>query len=151
MKVAKDAGAKTQLLNAQEDFRFGASKVFRASEATYTATLVLSVRGKSFLLRASVVQGDVPLLLSRKVLSKLGMVYDVERHTAEFKHLDIPEYRLLTTESGHPAIPAKSSAVDGLVIPTLGMRFACYPLPSANMLQVVRSLSAQTCAYHCLQ
>ena len=48
--------------------------------------------------------GEVPLLLSRKALSRLGMVYDIENHTARFKHLGIESFNLLTTDNGHPAI-----------------------------------------------
>ena len=118
MKVAQAAGIPMQLIDCQGDFRFGASKLFRA---TYTATVLIPVgeRGdRGFLVRASVVQGEVPLLLSRRALSTLGMLYDVERHAADFKHLGISNYQLLTTENGHPAIPVNPQALQNARFPS---------------------------------
>ena len=40
-------------------------------------------------------QGEVPLLMSRGALSKLGMVYDLEGHSAQFKHLGIERFSLI--------------------------------------------------------
>ena len=51
--------------------------------------------------------GQVPLLLSRKALSTLGMFYDVEGHKADFRRSGLCDFPLLTTENGHPAIPVK--------------------------------------------
>ena len=118
MKVAQAAGVPMQLLDCQDDFRFGASKLFRA---TYTATILIPLGehgDRGFLVRASVAQGEVPLLLSRRALSTLGMLFDVERHAADFKHLDILNYQLLTTENGHPAIPVNPQALQHVRFPT---------------------------------
>ena len=70
------------------------------------------------MLRASVVQGEVPLLMSRGALSKLGMVYDLEGHSAQFKHLGIERFSLMTTDSGHPAIPVTPKCVPGMRWPS---------------------------------
>ena len=113
--MARAAGIEAQFINAQDDFRFGASKLFRA---TYTASIVMEVNGKHFVVRASVVDGEVPLLLSRRALSRLGMVYDIENHTAQFKHLGIDHFRLLATDNGHPAIQVNPSAFAGQKLPT---------------------------------
>ena len=118
MKVAQAAGVPMQLLDCQDDFRFGASKLFRA---TYTATILIPLGehgDRGFLVRASVVQGEVPLLLSRRALSTLGMLFDVERHAADFKHLNILNYQLLTTENGHPAIPVNPQALQHVRFPS---------------------------------
>ena len=101
LRLAKSAGLGTQFVNTSDDFRFGASKLFRA---TYTATILMEVGGKQFAVRAAVVDGEVPLLLSRKVLSVLGMVYDVDENTAKFKHLGVGDIALSVTDNGHPAI-----------------------------------------------
>ncbi|CAE7506765.1 GIP [Symbiodinium sp. CCMP2592] len=115
LRLAKASGIETQFLNAQDDFRFGASRLFKA---TYTASIVMEVNGKHFVVRASVVDGEVPLLLSRRALSKLGMIYDIENHTARFKHLGIDPFRLLTTDNGHPAIQVNPSAFAGQKLPS---------------------------------
>ena len=101
LKLARDAGIETQFVNTSDDFRFGASKLFRA---TYTASILIELCGKQFAVRAAVVDGEVPLLLSRRVLSALGMIYDVAENSAKFKHLGVGDITLAVTDSGHPAI-----------------------------------------------
>eukprot|EP00439_Symbiodinium_sp_Y106_P020736 s8223_g2.t1 len=78
----------------------------------------MEVNGKHFVVRASVVDGEVPLLLSRNALSRLGMIYDIENHTAQFKHLGIDHFKLLTTDNGHPAIQVNPSGFTGQKLPT---------------------------------
>ena len=56
------------------------------------------------LLRASVVHGDLPLLVSRSALAALGMVYDLDNHVADFSTVQVSGHPLLTTPSGHPAL-----------------------------------------------
>ena len=114
LKLARASGIETQFINLLDDFRFGASKLFRAN---YTASIVMEVSGKRFVVRASVVDGEVPLLLSRKALSKLGMIYDIENHTAKFKNLGVDHFSLLTTDNGHPAIQVNPSALAGQKLP----------------------------------
>ena len=115
LKLARAAGIDAQFINTQDDFRFGASRLFRAS---YTASIVMEVNGKHFVVRASVVDGEVPLLLSRNALSRLGMIYDIENHSAQFKHLGIDHFKLLTTDNDHPAIQVNPSGFTGQKLPT---------------------------------
>ena len=82
LEAAGRAGLDPQLEACEEEFRFGASRVFKA---TYAATIHFNVLGKHFAVRASIVNGEVPLLLSRKVLAGLGMIYDIAGHKASFE------------------------------------------------------------------
>ena len=75
--------------------------------------------GHYFVVRASVVDGEVPLLLSRKALSTLGMVYDIEAHSTSFKHLGVENFRLLTTDNGHPAIQVNPRPSESPKLPSL--------------------------------
>ncbi|CAE7721415.1 GIP [Symbiodinium sp. KB8] len=113
--LAKEIGVDTQFLDCHDDFRFGASRLFHAN---FSATIVIQIRDRVFMLRASVVQGEVPLLMSRSALSQLGMVYDLEGHAAQFKHLGIERFSLMTTDSGHPAIPVTPKRVPGMKWPS---------------------------------
>ncbi|CAE7806230.1 GIP, partial [Symbiodinium sp. KB8] len=115
LRLAKEIGVDTQFLDCHDDFRFGASRLFHAN---FSATIVIQIRDRVFMLRASVVQGEVPLLMSRSALSKLGMVYDLEGHAAQFKHLGIERFSLMTTDSGHPAIPVTPKRVPGMKWPS---------------------------------
>ncbi|CAE7835178.1 RE2 [Symbiodinium microadriaticum] len=114
IQTARQAGVKVEFIDAQDDFRFGASKLFRS---TYQATIHFSIGGRCFMVRAAVVQGEVPLLLSRSVLSGLGMVYDVENGTAQFRHLSIANHRLSSTETGHPAIVVRPQNIPSFHMP----------------------------------
>ena len=111
---AKRVGWEPQLIPCDDEFRFGASKLFKAN---YTATVAIQIGNKSFMVRAAVVSGDVPLLLSRHALGKLGMVYDIENHRADFKKLNIENYKLCFTSSGHPSLPVSPSKVADLPYP----------------------------------
>ncbi|CAE7777019.1 GIP [Symbiodinium sp. CCMP2592] len=111
---AKRSGWEPQLIPCDDEFRFGASKLFKAN---YTATIVIHVEDKSFMVRAAVVSGDVPLLLSRGVLARLGMIYDIENHRADFKKLNITNHKLCYTASGHPAVPVSPVQRRGLEYP----------------------------------
>ena len=51
VKVAKEAGVQGQFINSQDDFRFGASS--RLFRATFTATILIQIENKSFLVRLS--------------------------------------------------------------------------------------------------
>ncbi|CAE7541017.1 GIP, partial [Symbiodinium pilosum] len=55
----------------------------------------------------------VPLLLSRTVLGKLGMVFDIERGQADFNKVGLKGFDLHVTFSGHPAIPILPTKMDG--------------------------------------
>ena len=102
LEAARRAGLDPQLESCEEEFRFGASRVFKA---THAATIHFNVLGKHFAVRASIVNGEAPLLLSRKVLASLGMIYDITGHKASFEQLGIHDYKLRFTQTGHPALP----------------------------------------------
>ena len=110
LEAARSSGLDPQLEACEEEFRFGASRVFKA---TYAATIHFNVLGKHFAVRASIVNGEVPLLLSRKVLASLGMIYDIAGHKASFEQLGIRDYKLRFTQTGHPALPVQPSSLPG--------------------------------------
>ena len=55
--------------------------------------------------KTAIVEGDVPLLLSKKALGNMGMIFDVARNVADFTTLNLKSFPLLITETGHPALP----------------------------------------------
>ena len=58
-------------------------------------------------LLVAIVQGDVPLLLSRSALAKLGMVLNAAENRADFNALGLKGVRLVSTDTGHPALPVQ--------------------------------------------
>ena len=103
---ARRAGCEPMFLNCNEAFRFGASRVFMAS---YGVILCLQLGNKKICLKVAVVNGEVPLLVSRPALGKMGMIIDIERNQASFKHLELANMDLQITDTGHPAFPIQPS------------------------------------------
>ncbi|CAE7487299.1 RE1 [Symbiodinium sp. CCMP2592] len=95
-------GIDLDFIYETESFRFGASRVY---ESHYAAVVLLPLGNGWVALKAAVVQGEVPLLISRPALASLGMVMDVADNTADFKAVGVKQLKLENTASGHPALP----------------------------------------------
>ena len=104
LSEAKHTGMNPVFLQSKDSFKFGASKVFESSYALL-ASFVLG--NYEIVLKVAVVNGDVPLLMSRSVLGQLGMILDVAANRASFKSVQVENFPLLVTETGHPALPVK--------------------------------------------
>ena len=98
-------------VHEREAFRFGANRIY---ESSYAAVILIALGGKWIAIKAAVVHGDVPLLLSRPCLAHLGMVLDVEKNTADFRTVNVRNFALQNTSTGHPAIPVSHQ---GLTLP----------------------------------
>ena len=101
-------GTEPLFISCKEAFKFGASKVFMAA---YGVILGFEIGGHKIALRVAVVNGEVPLLVSRGALGKMGMVLDVEDNTASFKKLGVRDMALSLTDSGHPAFVVKPAVL----------------------------------------
>ena len=97
-----DNGAQPELSKECEAYKFGTGRIHYSS---FSVVLSFSLGDKVVQLRASIIPGDIPLLLSKTVLGKLGMIYDVSDGCADFTQVGLKGYKLLSTASGHPAIP----------------------------------------------
>ena len=94
-------GAEPQLHKECEAYRFGTGRIYYS---TFYVILSFELGGKIIQVRTSIINGDIPLLLSKAVLGKLGMIYDVENGRASFTKIGVQDYAMLATPSGHPAI-----------------------------------------------
>ncbi|CAE7544813.1 Faim2, partial [Symbiodinium necroappetens] len=97
----KQCNVEVPLLPEQDSFRFGASRVYHAS---YAVVVPVRLGNTWVLVRAAVVHGDLPLLISRSALASLGMIYDMDSHVADFKTVGVKSMPLEMTTSGHPAL-----------------------------------------------
>ena len=102
MNLIGDDGAQPELYRECEAYKFGTGRIHYSS---FSVILSFSLGDKVVQLRASIIPGDVPLLLSKTVLGKMGMIYDASIGCADFTHVGLTGYKLLATASGHPAIP----------------------------------------------
>ena len=98
---ADDRGEEINIVEDYERFKFGASRVH---ESHFAVWCKFGVQGKHFQVKVAIVACDVPLLFSRSVLAKLGMVYDIKRGTVDLVRLGVREMQLSTSETGHPAL-----------------------------------------------
>ncbi|CAE7751606.1 RE1 [Symbiodinium sp. CCMP2592] len=108
IEEAKRRGCEPQFLSCKEAFRFGASKVFVAG---YAIVVCFRIGKFKVALKVAVVNGEVPLLVSRPALGQLGMVMDVALNTATFKKLEVHDMELRITETGHPALPIEPASL----------------------------------------
>ena len=101
LKVTAELGYRPQFLGGRESFKFGASKIFDSK-----CSVVIAFQMGDYVLqvRTAIVEGDVPLLLSKPTLGAMGMIYDVARNRANFTSLELCDFPLSATETGHPAI-----------------------------------------------
>ena len=102
LKVTAELGYKPQFLGGRESFKFGASTIF---DSKYSVVIAFQMGDYVLQVRTAIVEGDVPLLLSKPTLGAMGMIYDVARNRANFTSLELCDFPLSATETGHPAIP----------------------------------------------
>ncbi|CAE7297819.1 unnamed protein product, partial [Symbiodinium sp. CCMP2456] len=103
-------GERPALHKENEAYRFGTGRVHVSS---FYVIVCFELGDKIVKVRTSIITGDIPLLLSKGALGKLGMVFDVENMRADFHKVGLKQFELMSTASGHPAIPivpAKASA-----------------------------------------
>ena len=98
----KDIGLTPELVRESEAFKFGTGKIHHSS---FHVVVCFKLGNKTVEMKTSVINGDVPLLMSKAALAQLGMVYDVAENTADFTRVGLRNFALITTSSGHPAIP----------------------------------------------
>ena len=94
-------GHKPLLHKECEAYCFGAGKVHYSA---FYVVLGFELGNKVVQVRTSIINGDVPLLLSR---SKLGMIYNVELGRADFAKVGLQGFELQVTTSGHSHNPCQ--------------------------------------------
>ena len=114
--LLQDHGQRPVLKKECEAYRFGTGKIHYSS---FYVIVNFELGNSVVQLRTSIIPGDIPLLLSRTVLGKLGMVFDIEGGRADFTKVGLQSYSLLTTPSGHPAIPIIPAKADLSSVPVL--------------------------------
>ncbi|CAE7603954.1 GIP, partial [Symbiodinium microadriaticum] len=98
----KGGGYDAEFIRERESFKFGAaSKIY---ESTYAAVIFIPIASRVIAVKAAVIHGDVPLLMSKPALTRLGLILDLGRSVASFHALQSGEIVLLETHSGHPAL-----------------------------------------------
>ena len=123
MNKLGDAEAKPELSKEREAYKFGTGRIHYSS---FNVVLTFVLGNSTVQLRTSIIAGDIPLLLSKTVLAKLGMVYDVEGGSADFNAVGLKGFELMVTPSGHPAaipiVPAKPAKGVSTELPAEDLR-----------------------------
>ena len=97
---ADDRGLPIEIVEEKDQFKFGASRIHPSMFAIWE---IFEVGGKLIRVKVAIVQCRVPLLFSRTVLAKLGMVYHVGAQRADLTHLGLFDLEMAVSETGHPA------------------------------------------------
>ena len=90
-----------EIVEENDDFRFGASKVVTSE---FAVRGWFAIQGRWFVVKIAIVPCAVPLLFSRPVLAKLGMKYDLAAGTVSLTALDVVGLETKISETGHPAL-----------------------------------------------
>ena len=102
LDYVKGSGYDVVFVYEKESFKFGAAS--RIYESTYAAVILVPLFDQVIAIKAAVIHGDIPLLMSKPALSRLGLVLDLGSNVATFRALQNGEIELCETSSGHPAI-----------------------------------------------
>ena len=90
---------KIRVETSSESFTFGDGNTHKSKRRI---TFPCWVGGKTADITTDIVDCKIPLLLSRKSMSKVGMIIDFSHHTATINERPI---KLKVTHSGHYALP----------------------------------------------
>ena len=88
-------------------YRFGDGDEQRGLQEVDIPVLIGSKRMK---IAVDIVDANIPLLISKPLMSEVGMVIDTKEHTLEF---DGQRHQLLTSSSGHYMIPVSEFTTPG--------------------------------------
>ena len=143
----KDIGLTPELVRESEAFKFGTGKIHHSS---FHVVVCFKLGNKAVEMKTSVINGDVPLLMSKAALAQLGMVYDVAENAADFTRVGLRNFVLITTSSGHPAIPilptGPSDGPERLIIgETHVQNGAQYTAFALSRVSCSRGLSTSSC------
>ena len=98
----KGKGIDIGFIYEKDAFRFGAAhKIY---EANYSAVILMVIGDRWIAIKAAVIHGEIPLLVSRPALAKLGLLLDLGNNTADFRAIGSGPIELMATASGHPSI-----------------------------------------------
>ena len=89
-------------------FRFGDGKPVKAISLK---TIPIRICERDIFLKTFVVENDIPLLLSKQTMMKMGMVIDMQNMVVRIKDSEIPE-QLESTDSGHVTIQISRQSKD---------------------------------------
>ncbi len=92
----KQFGLRTIEFPDTESYRFGPGPVTHSKCA---ALVPVGLRGYAFIFRISIVEGDIPLLVSHPAMSELDLSYHARSRTAYVGVVDAPLQAIMLTES----------------------------------------------------
>ena len=101
MAEAEARGVEYIFEEDTECFKFGASRVYRADFAVW---LPVCLGGSWVAIRASVVPCDVPFLVGRPAMKKLGARIDLGKECVDLCSLKAAEVPLVQAQGGRPAV-----------------------------------------------
>ena len=101
MAEAEARGVEYVFEEDSESFKFGASRVYRADFAVW---LPVCLGGSWVAIRVSVVACDVPFLVGRPAMKKLGAKIDLGNESVDLCSLRASGVPLVQAQGGHPAV-----------------------------------------------
>ena len=98
-------GLSKEELKRLNDTKKESNKVFNFGESSYKSKGVLEIpvilRERKFYLKTEILQGDIPWLIGKKTMSRMGMVIDLKRDKVEIEVLGGMRVNLREDKQGH--------------------------------------------------
>ena len=98
-----------QELERMKKTRRESNKVFKFGESVYMSKGIIEIpvimKGRKFYLRTEIVQGDVPWLMGKRTMSRMGMTIDLKRDSVQIEVLGGLAVKLREDEQGHLRLP----------------------------------------------
>ena len=104
--LPKDKLESVEVANSNSTYRFGDGKETKAVKTIKTPVII---GNKNYVMEVDVVDNEIPLLISKKSMKRMGMTLNFKNDTANVGEKDIPLY---CTKSGHYSIPLTSWCID---------------------------------------
>ena len=95
-------------------------KVFNFGESAFKSKGVIEIpvtlKGRKFYLKTEILQGDVPWLIGKKTMNRMGMVIDMKKDNVKIEVLGGMEISLREDKQGHLRIPIMRRVKEELLL-----------------------------------
>ena len=124
------------IVDETEHFKFGASRVYKS---TFAIWAWFGIAGHWVAAKISIVQCQVPLLLSRPALAELGTTFDIEAQELSMARLGVQGLPVEQSDTGHPAVPVTSFPSGSPPVLAPGSGVIWIPISQAYMSETAAS------------
>ena len=107
-------------LKRMHETKRDSSKVFNFGETSFKSKGLMEIpviiKGQKFYLKTEILQGDIPWLMGKKTMSRMGMVMDLRKDKVKIEVLGGMEVNLIEDKQGHLRMPILKRSREQLLL-----------------------------------